>query len=178
VAGELTPEEQHELIREYGSIPNAVHEACMGSDEVSELWQTRLQWPSQRDFDVVFWKLARPVLGLADVPSATVDIEKSAHVAPNDKARGAVIPFDLVEEAVRKKEHEGLGKRPLGQLPGMGEWWATEILRWHKVGRPAGLWLDDHDQLQWGAAITPVGGGEQREHAIAPTPRALRLPRI
>ncbi len=42
----------------------------MATDELSELWQTRLSWPRQRDFWEAFWKLARPVLGLESAEPA------------------------------------------------------------------------------------------------------------
>jgi hypothetical protein len=112
---------------------------------------------------------------------------EAARELRDDKREPAEIPTDLVAEAVRRKaaaEREGRreGRRTIGRLPGLTEWTARQILGWYKVGKPAGLWLDEQNQLRWGRAITPVYGRErdreQRAAAVSPTPVALRLPRL
>jgi hypothetical protein len=96
-----------------------------------------------------------------------------------DRFRGITVPMALAEEAVRLHVRDGLGRRRLEvRLPGLGEWAARGTLYWYEVGKPAGLWLDEDNRLCWGPAITPVWKDrEQRGHASAPTPVALRLPR-
>ena len=74
MAGGLTPDERWALIQKYGSIDNAIDVAVTASDELSELWQTRLSWPKQGDFWDVFWKLARPLLGLDASLGAAVEV--------------------------------------------------------------------------------------------------------
>jgi hypothetical protein len=100
---------------------------------------------------------------------------------PHDEKAGGEIPTSLVEKAVREYEASGkkLGRRTLPRkVPALEEWGARLILGWYRVGKPAGLWLED-GRLRWGPAITPVPDGwEQREQKVSPTPRALRLPRI
>jgi hypothetical protein len=101
--------------------------------------------------------------------------------------RGTLIPTALVENALHLHVRDRLGRRTLAtSLPGLGEWAAGQILRWYRVGKPAGLWLDEHDRLRWGPAISAVSHDaqgreqkwEQRGRPGSPTPPALRLPRI
>lgn len=96
-----------------------------------------------------------------------------------DAGRGALLPVELVERAVQLKVNEGMGKLPLSREPGLTPWYAGQILRWHKRGRPEGLWLDDDGRLRWGTAITPVWQDREQPGAgSAPTCSHLRLPRI
>jgi hypothetical protein len=98
------------------------------------------------------------------------------------------IPFGLVEQAVLQRaaaarERRRAGRRTVSQLvPGLTDWMARQILAWNRIGKPAGLWLDDHDRLCWGPAITPIyeraQNRAQQGRADSPTPRALRLPRL
>ena len=110
--------------------------------------------------------------------------EREAEPDRHGDVRGpGEIPTSLVEEAVLKHVREGLGRRTLARdLPGLTEWTAGQILRWYKVGKPVGLWLDEQDRLRWGAAITAISpaeqGWEQRDKTVSPTPAALRLPRL
>jgi hypothetical protein len=103
---------------------------------------------------------------------------------PRDQTREpGEIPTDLVGQAVRHHAETSAGRRKIPiAVPGLGEWAAGQILKWYSVGKPAGLWLDEHDRLQWGAAITPIWdweqGREQSGDAVSPTPDALRLPRL
>jgi hypothetical protein len=92
--------------------------------------------------------------------------------------KGARVPYGLAEEAVRRHEQEGLGRRPLAaEIPGLTDWFVRQILAWHEVGKPAGLWLED-DRLRWGVSITPIWQDrEQREQTTSPTPVELVLPR-
>ena len=79
-----------------------------------------------------------------------------------DQVRGITVPTALAEEAVRLHARDGLGRRTLEvKLPGLGEWGARGTLYWYKVGRPAGLWLDEDNRPCWGPAITPVWNREQ-----------------
>jgi hypothetical protein len=101
---------------------------------------------------------------------------------PDDDARGVLVRFAHVEKAVQLRTRDGLGRGKLmAAVPGLGDWGARAILVCVKAGKPLGLWLDDDDQLRWGAAISPVWGREQNleqlEQAIAPAPGWLRLPR-
>jgi hypothetical protein len=78
---------------------------------------------------------------------------------------------------------KGEGRRVIaGLVPGLTEWTVRQILAWHEVGKPAGLWLDELGRLRRGPAIRPVYGREQdreqREGKVSPTPVALRLPRF
>jgi hypothetical protein len=78
----------------------------------------------------------------------------------------APIAMELIEEAVRIHEREGFGRRRLETaVPRLTDYTAGQILRWYRVGAPAGLWLDDKHRLKWGPAISP-------------TPTGLRLPRL
>jgi hypothetical protein len=105
--------------------------------------------------------------------------EHADRVVAAEATRGGVeVPYVFVESAVRLHVTEGTGRRTLQtRIPGLGEWAARVILLWYRAGKPAGLWLDDNEQLRWGPAITPIWDREQREQAIAPTPIALRFPR-
>jgi hypothetical protein len=96
-----------------------------------------------------------------------------------DAEGGALLPRELVERAVQLHVNEHLGKLKLSQEPGLTEWYAGQILRWHKRGEPEGLWLDDDGRLRWGTAITAVSlDREQPGAESAPTCSHLRLPRI
>lgn len=117
-----------------------------------------------------------------------------------DAEGGAVLAVELVERAVQlRRASERAGARRVGKLrlsrdpdlPGLTQWYAGQILRWYKRGKPEGLWLDDDDgRLRWGTAITPVslnreqpGAGfasdrEQPGAGSAPACSHLRLPRI
>jgi hypothetical protein len=104
-----------------------------------------------------------------------------------DKRRGAVIETALIEKALRLHVNDGLGRRRLAEeLPGMTDWYARQILRWYRVGKPVGLWLDTRGHVRWGAAITLVSGDEHgreqdrepRGQATSPTLRWLHLPRL
>src|SRR4029453_10165032 len=96
-----------------------------------------------------------------------------------DAESGALLPVELVERAVQLQSNEHLGKLKLSQEPGLTEWYAGQILRWHKRGEPEGLWLDDDGGLRWGTAITAVSlDREQPGAGSAPTCSHLRLPRI
>ena len=48
---------------------------------------------------------------------------------------------------------------------GLTEYQAGQILAWYRVGRPAGLWLDEEWRLKWSAVISTTTEG-------------VRLPRI
>jgi hypothetical protein len=57
------------------------------------------------------------------------------------------------------------GRRRLASLiAGLTDYQAGQVLGWFKVGKPAGLWLED-GRLKWGRAIST-------------TPAGLRLPRL
>jgi hypothetical protein len=133
-----------------------------------------------------------PDWALLEVEFAPVDEAVAAAAAPparmetpgkppDEPGETGGIPFDLVEKAVQRHAETREGRRVIARfVPGLTDWWARLILRWYKVGKPAGLWLE-HGRLRWGPAITPVRGREQvrghREAADSPTPVALRLPR-
>ncbi len=97
-----------------------------------------------------------------------------------DPEGGALLPRELVERAVQLHAGpERLGRRRVGQEPGLTDWYAGQILRWYERGKPKGLWLDDDDRLCWGMAITPVWRDRKQPGALpAPTCSHLRLPRI
>jgi hypothetical protein len=123
----------------------------------------------------------RELVDEALAPKTETPEESKRRQAKDDTVKGTV-PFALAEEAVRLHVRDGSGRRTLERdLPGLGDWGARRTLYWYKVGKPAGLWLDEDDRLCWGPAITPIWDREQdreqRGHAIAPTPAALRLPR-
>jgi hypothetical protein len=126
------------------------------------------------------WELVEAELlvpPLRDRPASPAAAEQ-----PQDESKpesGFVdVPFTLAEEALQLHVSEGLGRRTLpNKIRGLREWGARAVLHWYGVGKPAGLWLDKDERLCWGRAIRPIGGWEQREHAIAPTPTVLRIPR-
>jgi hypothetical protein len=98
---------------------------------------------------------------------------------PSSDARGALLPTELVEKAVRLHLQDGRGRRVLGREQGLTDWYAGQILSWLRRGEPTGLWLDQRGKLAWGTAITPVW--LDREQAVAGSATAcshLRLPRI
>jgi hypothetical protein len=79
---------------------------------------------------------------------------------------GAFLPFTLIERALRMHVRDGRGRRTLAAaFPGLTEWTASQLLRWYRVGKPDGLWLDEGDRLQVGARLAPTRDG-------------VRLPRI
>jgi hypothetical protein len=125
--------------------------------------------------------LSRVAAVLADQKPVTAVETAEGRQEGDDKTRGTTLPTTLIEEAVRLKERDRLGRRKLDEkLHGLGDWGARVVLYWHEVGKPAGLWLED-DRLRWGPAITEVWDREQdreqHDKAIAPTPRWLSLPR-
>jgi hypothetical protein len=120
--------------------------------------------------------------------AAAGEVEASARAEasakpPDEAGDTGEIPFGLVEKTVRRHKETGEGRRQIPiSVGGMTEWWARLILYWVKDGKPSGLWLDEHDRLCWGPAITPVWGREQgraqRARSDSPAPVALRLPRV
>jgi hypothetical protein len=172
MAGGLTPEQRYALIKAYGSIENAIDKAIERSPELGELWQSQHvfgAWPPGSGFWELWWKRALPILGVEI--AVDPDLQDSDTVqAPGDQASGAVgapghIPEGIVERAVRLHVEEGYGRRRLDNaIPGLTEYQAGQVLGWLRVGKPAGLWLED-GRLKWGKAIST-------------TPAGLRLPRL
>jgi hypothetical protein len=94
--------------------------------------------------------------------------------------KGARVPYELAEQALQLHEQDRrLGRRRLAaRLPGLTEWYADQVLAWHKVGKPVGLWLEE-GRLRWGVSITPIWQDrEQRGQTTSPTPHLLVLPRL
>jgi hypothetical protein len=100
-----------------------------------------------------------------------LDYAETSETAPSKERKGnrkgpGRIALELVEKAVQLHEENKLGRRKLDEaLPGLTEYQAGQILKWYRVGRPAGLWLDEHKRLKWGAAISTTRDG-------------VRLPRL
>jgi hypothetical protein len=175
----------HELVERAGGSEEGAHRLIRESPEWAQSYEEYALGP------FVFLDEARVAYVLDLMVAVDRQVLEGGHVQPGveatDKSRGTLIPFSIVEGALRLHVRKKLGRRTLGaQVSGLGEWAAGQILRWHKVGKPAGLWLDEHDRLQWGPAVSPVWGDEQgreqgweqKGQGIAPTPSALRLPRI
>jgi len=78
--------------------------------------------------------------------------EQETHGRRSDKSKGTRVRYDLAERGLLLHVKNGLGRR---KLPGLGEWEAGQVIKWHdKVGKPTGLWFDETDRLHWGPAIT------------------------
>jgi hypothetical protein len=91
--------------------------------------------------------------------------KRSQQKGQGDETGPSRIPEKLVELALQLHERDGLGRRRLAdQIPGVTEYQASQVLGWHRVGKPAGLWLED-GRLKCGRAIST-------------TPDGLRLPRL
>jgi hypothetical protein len=83
-----------------------------------------------------------------------------------DKRTPARIPTKLAEQACQLRERQGYGRRKLSEaIPGLTPYQAEQILKWYRVGEPAGLWLDRQGRLKWSRAISTTRDG-------------IRLPRI
>jgi hypothetical protein len=195
----LTAEQRLALKHRYGTKGSktpeemAIEEACELSPEVRELWESKGDpyWSgSQDEYAQLLWsrvfrelqKLGFMEDVLAAEPETASSPKPRAEPQDDMSGEGITIPYALVEDAVQLHVKERLGRRTLGpRIAGLGEWGARAVLYWFKVGKPAGLWLDDHGRLFWGPAITPIWdreqGWEQRKQPIAPTPAALLLPR-
>jgi hypothetical protein len=183
MAGRLTPQQCWVLISRWGNLRNAADEALRRSPELQRLWESQYGgWAGRMGaFQELFWEQVLAVLEI-DEPAPAVGEPAELSRSHDETRVSAEIPTELVEKAVQLRAKDRLGRRKLeGAIPGLGEWWARLVLYWYKAGKPAGLWLDEHDRLRWGPAITPVWGREQdreqRRGANAPTPIALRLPR-
>lgn len=103
---------------------------------------------------------------IRDLQERALEATLGASQSHGDMREPGRIPFKLVEEAVRLHERDKLGRRRLAEeLPGLTEYQAGQILAWYRVGRPAGLWLDEEWRLKWSAVISTTTEG-------------VRLPRI
>jgi hypothetical protein len=169
----------HELIERHGSDEQAWY-AIQESPE----WAMTYELAPFGLLDVARRTLTLDLMIAEDVgePGAKERSAKSELAGRDDDLKGARVPYGLAEEAVRWHEQEGLGRRPLAaEIPGLTDWFVRQILAWHEVGKPVGLWLED-GRLRWGVSITPIWGDdqdrEQREQTTSPTPVALVLPRI
>ena len=98
------------------------------------------------------------ILGMDLMHEPAVDDEKPLATSGR-KARGTLIPIQLVEQALRElRERDDLGRRTLPRrIPGLTEHQARRILDWHKLGKPDGLWLDENGRVKWVGSISPVG---------------------
>jgi hypothetical protein len=105
-----------------------------------------------RDRERAFHKLVEAAVGLK-----TGDQASDSGPSP--------IPEAIVERAVQLHAEKGAGRRALDRMvPGLTVYQAGQVLGWFRVGKPAGLWLED-GRLKWGRAISA-------------TPAGLRLPRL
>jgi hypothetical protein len=166
----------HELIERHGSEEGA-HYAIRESPEWGMTYE--LHPFGVLDDARLAWTLD---LMIAEEVGELEPGKRSAKDEPVDHGAGCRVPFALAEQAVRLKEQDGFGRRRVARrIPGVTDWMAGQVLRWHKVGRPAGLWLE-HGRLCWGVSITPIWGDdqdrEQRGQTFSPTPIGLLLPRI
>ena len=166
-----------------GSVGDELH--SLGVRDLSTFGGADVYVPERRER--VVWARVIEYHGCsAQQPQSELRRQEAPRQRGGDKSRGTVIPAALVEAAVLAHERDGSGRRTLAAIPGLTEWTAGKVLRWYSVGKPAGLWLDEHGKLQWGAAISRVSPGEQGweqrweqdSHATSPTPVLLRLPRI
>jgi hypothetical protein len=164
-----------------GRGPSGVFYAPLGPGQLAErrerARQANDEWRRQQLRDAREEFEARRELEFAFAPPEEQEHEQ---VERETATTGAEIPFGLVDKAVKRHEENGVGRRTLaGEIPGLTDWWARQILGWYKERE---LWLDGHRRLRWGPAITPVwerGAGPGAAWASSsPTPVALRLPRI
>ena len=102
MARALTPEQSWALIKDWGSIDNAIHEALERSPELRELWEsqyTAAWWGHEGNFWPAFWKIALQVLGVDAVPQTPASSEKDELKARRPSTRGRINASVLETEA-------------------------------------------------------------------------------
>jgi hypothetical protein len=160
-----SPEQLRAIIGRYGSLDAAIAEAKRRPGYSEELRRiAAIQFLERDDDSSTSYYMDVVVAALADEPKGEPNktTKDATHRAP------ARLPLPLVERAVQLHISEGFGRRKLAaseELPGLTPYQAGQILAWYRVGRPAGLWLDEHGRLKWGQAISTTRDG-------------MRLPRV
>jgi hypothetical protein len=77
-----------------------------------------------------------------------------------DRRAPGRIPIKYVEQACQLHERKGYGRRRISEnVPGLTPYQADQILKWYRVGKPAGLWLDAQGRLKWSKAISATRDG-------------------
>lgn len=158
------------LVGRYGGTREAAVEAMQlpaFAEEITKQTGARLETaPDGRPYpkmltgesDRAFWKLVEAAVG-PRLPASADQASGTANGGP------APIPEEIVERAVQLHVEKRSGRRTLARMiPGLTEYQAGQVLHWFRVGKPAGLWLED-GRLKWGRAIST-------------TPAGLRLPRL
>ncbi len=158
----LDPETRARLVARHGSLETAAERArrdprfeAAFRDVITRQWLTAGLGDEHLAVAAEFWQLV----------AAWDRLDDELDVHPVEGS-GAFLPLALIDRALRMHVRDRCGRRTLAlKVPGLTEWTAGQLLRWHRVGEPDGLWFDREQRVQVGAKLAPTRDG-------------VRLPRI
>lgn len=163
-------DEFRDLIALFGSMRRAALEAMQSEykDEFKRIGARIEVAPDGEEYEVVPYREIEGTFARLVIAAHRDKVAPTKAVATKrsrDDGGPARIPEAIVELALQLHEREGYGRRKLDQeIPGLTDYQAGQVLGWYRIGKPAGLWLED-GRLKLGRAIST-------------TPDGVRLPRL